>query len=147
MATALLAAIWGGAPERTAAALLIAAYAVTRLAARPLAARYGPLDVTMLTVDLLLLAGLLLLSVRADRSWPIVLTALHSLTVLGYLGGAVNPALRQLGYAIFLTLPAWLGMSPLWIGIVTHQRRLRQHGVDKSWRTRSNGRVSAIPGE
>lgn len=95
--------------------------------------RFASVEIGVMIVDITLLAGLLLLMAKANRWWPILLTALQMMTVLGHLGKWLNPQIMQLAYAIMLFVPAYPGILVLAIGTYRHRRRLQWNGADASW--------------
>lgn len=123
----------GGAPEKTAAGMLATAGLATIAVEHNLPTRFASVEIGVMIVDMALLAGLLVLMTEANRWWPILLTALQMMTVLGHLGKWLNPQIMQLAYAIMLFVPAYPGILVLAVGTYRHRRRLRQNGADASW--------------
>jgi len=125
----------GGKPERTAAALLVAAAVATVLVRSGAERRYSSVESGILAVDVCLLAGLVLVAVRSGRWWSIALAVLQAVTLLGHLGKRLDPELWRLGYAIMITGPAYPGLLALAIGVWQHRQATR---------SMSNGR-SSVP--
>jgi hypothetical protein len=132
---AAYATLRGGGPEKCAAIMLVAALILTALVRPAGAHRFASVQRSVLLVDLTLLAGLVWLAIRADRTWTVFLAAFHGLTLLGHLGRAENPDLWQLGYYLMTNLPFYPGLAALMIGTVAHQRRLQRSRIDPSWKT------------
>ncbi|EZP49959.1 hypothetical protein [Sphingomonas sp. RIT328] len=133
LATLLYAARRGGPPERAAGGMLLAAAVGTLVVRTDFAHRYSSVQGSVVLIDVLLLVGLVALALKADRRWPILLAALHGMTVLGHVGKALNPNLLRLGYAVMISMPALPGLAVLAVGTWRHQLRMRRHGTDPSW--------------
>lgn len=122
------AARWGGRPERTAGALYLVAAAATVLVRPALVHRYAHVETAVLTIDLALMLGLLIVTIRTDRWWPICATAFQTLTVLSHIGKVLNPSLWRYGYQLMAVWSAVPSLLPLLIGIITaaqHQSKKR----------------------
>jgi hypothetical protein len=129
-------ALWrGGGPERAVASLLLAAMAATLLAARaqPL---FSDVQTGVLIVDCALFLGLLGVAMRAERFWPLWMTALQGISVAGHGARAVNPNVIPFAYAALEAFWAYPMLALLAIGTWRHQLRLKKFGIDRSW-TRS----------
>jgi hypothetical protein len=132
--------IKGGAPER-AGALIFAAAAVlsTALAsARP--SRFGSVELGVFAVDVAMLAALLVLALRANRFWPLCVTALQVIGTAGHAVKLADPKVFPLAYAIVLALWSYPMLFLLALGTWNHQKRLTRYGADKSW-SNSSGRL------
>lgn len=123
----------GGSPERCVGWMLLAAAFGTLAVRTTFAQRYSSVQIPVVVVDMLLLFGLTAVALKADRRWPILLTALHCVTLLGHLGKLLNPDLMRLGYAVMIALPTLPGLAVLVIGTRRHRIRLRRFGTDPSW--------------
>lgn len=124
----------GGGPERWAAALLIAAAWATYVL-KPASGRYLKADASIVAVDLGLLACLILLAAKSNRTWPVAIAVLHGITSLGHLSRSVNPDIRGMAYWLILMPPQIGGLIVLAAGTWRHRRRLRRLGADPSWKT------------
>ena len=131
-------ALWrGGPPERWAAASYLIAAAATRIAPLPGGPVYRSLETEILIIDLGLLAVLLVLTVKADRFWPIWATAAHSTAVAVHLTKAINPELMWPLYATAASVSSIAVILILWVGTLRHRRRLKLYGSDRPWRIAS----------
>ena len=140
-------ATWrGGAPERVAALLFVCA-AVSSVAARSdWASRYREVEVGVLIVDAMLLAGLCALSLLADRFWPMVCAALQTIATVSHLARWLDPQATRTAYMLVGTVSGTPSLLILAIGVLRHRRRLAATGTDSSWRT-SSLRSPGIPQE
>ncbi|QXT34856.1 hypothetical protein KV697_13835 [Sphingomonas sanguinis] len=131
--TCLYAIRRGGGPERAAGWMLLAAAIATVAVRSDFKVRYALVQASVAAIDVALLVGLLLLAAKADRRWPMLLAALHAVTVLGHVGKLLNPELLRLGYAVMIALPTLPGLAVLAIGTRRHRSRVRRYGTDPSW--------------
>ncbi len=134
LAACLYAVRRGGAPERAAGWMLLTASFATLVVRTEFSHRYRSIQGSVVLIDVILLAALVALALKADRRWPILLAALHGVTVLGHLGKFLNPHLWRLGYAVMIAVPTLPGLVVLAAGTWRHQSRLRANGTDPSWR-------------
>lgn len=136
-AAALYAWRRGGAPERWAAAMFVAATIASMLARSRQARFLFRFEPGLLAVDLALLGGLLWLALRADRRWPQWCVAWHVVAVAGHLFKGALPHLTLPVYQVMLSLSSWPTLALLIGGTWRHQKRLAQNGADPSWSTSS----------
>ena len=81
------------------------------------------------------------LALRADRYWPIWVSALLGLGVLGHLARWAGPDVFPWAYAVVLTIWSYPILAIIAIGTFNHQRRARA-GISKSYSERAS---NAIP--
>ena len=117
---------WGEEPERVVAGMFVAAAIATPLVRSAIAFRYRDVEVGVLLVDACLLAGLVWITVRVDRWWPLCVTALQLITFLSHVGKAVNPSLWRYGYQLMATWAAWPMVSILALGVLRCHLRKRR---------------------
>jgi hypothetical protein len=96
---AAYAFLHGRADERLAAAICVVATLATRLAVSPLASRYSGVETGVLIVDLLTLAGFILIALRTDRFWPLWVAGLQLTTLVAHMLKAVQLELLPYAYA------------------------------------------------
>jgi hypothetical protein len=126
-------ALWrGGGPERAVAGLLLAATAATILA-RPAGPLFNDVEIGVLLVDGALFLGLLAVAVRAERYWPLWMTALQGIAVAGHGAKAVNPNVIPFAYAVLLAFWAYPMLALLAVATWRHRQRLKRFGIDRSW--------------
>lgn len=127
LAVAAYAFARGRIDERSAAGICIAATLATRLVHSPLADRFAGVEIGVLAVDLLALAGFTVIALRSDRFWPLWVTGLQLTTIVAHLLKAIHIDLLPHAYAA----AARLWVYPIFLIIVvgtwrSHQRRLRE---------------------
>lgn len=131
---ACLYAFWqGGPPERLTGIVFVVAAVATALVdaldpSVPGHTRFG-----VLTVDLLTLAALLVMALRAHRIWTIWTTALQLLTVMAHVANIVAPTKVSWAYAASIILSGFLMPPILAYGTYQHHKRRRSIGSDRAW--------------
>lgn len=133
LAASLLALWRGGGPERAVAVMFALAWAVSVLTFKAL--QYQKPVWFILTVDTLLLLGLLLVMRRANRAWPVVVTSLQFLVVLGHAARAVNVHQLRFVYIVMTEFWPYLQLIVLLTGTILHWRRTATHGAEPSWKS------------
>ncbi|AXJ95794.1 MULTISPECIES: hypothetical protein [unclassified Sphingomonas] len=129
-----LALYAGGAPERWTALIFIVGAAATFIAPFYNAQHpFGRLEPMLLGVDVLMLIGLVGIAVRADRYWPLYVSALHLITIAVHGVKAIQPDLVPWMYAGASGKIAYPMLLLLAIGAVRHRDRVARFGSDPDW--------------
>lgn len=140
----IYAGIRGAAPERIGAAVILVGSALTTIGMSGPSSRYAAVESGALLVDGAALIAFLYLSMRAERFWPLCVTALQIVGTTGHAVKLVDAEVLRTAYAFAMAIWSY----PMWFLIVlgtwNHQKRLARHGVDKSWST-SSGRWDRRP--
>jgi hypothetical protein len=129
--------IAGGKPERVGAA----AYAIACVAsfllysAQPI--RFRSVEAGVFVVDVLVFVAFVILALRANRFWPVWVSALLGLGVLGHLARWAGPEVIPWAYAAVLSIWSYPIMAIIVLGTFNHQRRLKRVGTDPSWSSSS----------
>lgn len=154
-ALALVAAYaWrcGGQPERSAAVMYVSA-TVLEVVARNLDAQpWARFDIAFVSIDMLLLTGLLILALRFGRTWSIFAVAIQLVSTLGHPMKLIYSGILPLTYAILTGSSGWLSLILLAIGTRSAQRAARWRNESKpasrrpaGWRADMAGRSSPRP--
>ena len=132
-ATCLFALWRGGGPERAIAALFSIAWLASIVTDSPKPLRYHGVEVNYLVIDSLLLVGLLAVSRRANRAWPVVATSLQALIVLAHVARAITP--HEVAFVYMIMTAAWpfIQLFVLTGGTAFHWRRTAINGAEASW--------------
>jgi hypothetical protein len=130
------ALLFGGAPERIVALLFLGATALMPFVLS-VQARYTSLEAGALMVDAVMYVALLWLALRAERFWPIWMSAMQGVQLLGHGIGLLDSKLLNLSYAIIDHTICYPMMLLLMIGVQRHRARLVKTGADASWSTSS----------
>ena len=145
LALITLYALWaGGGPERVGAAVYALSVAVTYLALLVHSQMWLNLETGVFIVDAITFLLFLLIALRADRFWPLWVTAFLGLGVLGHLGKLAGPDVFWRAYAFVLAIWSYPILALIALGTFRHQQRLRRYGADRSW-TSSSGRSDPAP--
>lgn len=131
-----LAIRFGGAPERWTAAMFVAAAFASHLVYTAPAVRYSSVERAVAFVDLTLLAGLTVILIRADRFWPILMFAVHGVTVLSHLIKSIDASIVRRAYVIAIAAPGYATLLLLICAVARHHQRKRLSGDDPDWSRR-----------
>lgn len=140
----------GGAPERIVALILVAGSAATWGVTMGIrggrADHFLDLEISVMVVDAAMLAALLAVALRADRFWPLWLTALQGFGVISHIAKAIAPEIMPNVYQIVQAFIAYPGLLLLIAATRWHRRRLRATGHDPSWSRFSPRPAKSWPG-
>ena len=139
----LYAVVAGGAPERIGALVYALSCVVTYVLLELSQVLWRSIEYGVFISDTLLLAFFCVFAVRANRYWPIWVSALLGLGLFGHLARWVGPDVVPWAYAVVLTIWSYPILAIIALGTFNHQQRLKRFGVDRSWSS-SSGR-SAPP--
>jgi hypothetical protein len=127
-------AIWrGGAPERVAGVALLSAAFATFMMESDFATVYVGIEYSVLVVDLVLLAILMVLALYADRYWTMWIAAMHALGTTGHLIKATGIEHLRVVYAIQTTIWSYPIVIVLLIATARHVRRVKRLGRQVDW--------------
>jgi cytochrome bd-type quinol oxidase subunit 2 len=110
-----LAALAGGHAERAGATLYLCLYIVGYLVQH---FQVGNFLWAEALVEIACLAGLLWLSLRRDRWWPLVASALQVMSILVYVAALLNPELSIRSIVVATTTLSLLGLYCLLGGVL-----------------------------
>jgi hypothetical protein len=96
-------------------------------------------------VDLLLLAAICTLAIRANRWWPIPAAGCQLVAVLVHAGKLVEPSMIPNGYAFLVTIWSWPMVLLLALGTWAHRRRLANRIIVPDWKPSSGQRQCPAP--
>lgn len=142
-----LYALWaGGAPERIGATIYAVSVAATFLivTAQP---RHPWLDLEVgaFIVDVAIFLAFIPLALRANRYWPLWVTALLGIGVLGHVAKLMMPDTFWRAYAFVLAFWSYPILALMALGTFLHCRRLKRHGADRSWVSSSDRSTPTPP--
>jgi hypothetical protein len=133
LAVCLYAFAVGGSPERLGAG----AYALACVASHFLfsvpAIKFRSVETGVFFVDVLVFVAFAVLAVRANRFWPIWVSALLGLGVLAHLARWAGPDTIPWAYQLVLSIWSYPILAIIAIGAFNHRRRRARLGTDKSW--------------
>jgi hypothetical protein len=120
----------GGPPERIGATVLALGSLLSVAALPNWAGHVGPVEIGVLVVDIACLVAFALLALRADRFWPIWVSALVGVGALGHLARWFDgPEISTRVYAMSLAIWSYPMLALIAIGTLNHQRRLARQAA------------------
>jgi hypothetical protein len=126
----------GGQPERIGATILAIGSGLTVAVLPSWASHVGPVEIGVLLVDTACLAAFAVLALRADRFWPIWVSALVGVGALGHLARWFDgPEISTRVYAMSLAIWSYPMLALIAIGTLNHQRRVALQAVARSYQT------------
>lgn len=131
----VFAARRGGEPEQSVAAILLATFALDvanhAIFGDPAWFAVNP---GHLVIDLWAFIVLLWVAVRANRAWPLAVSAAQALVVLGHVAKLWELAMVRKAYWVMTQVPFSLQLLVLIFGTAAHMQRSRRLGDYHGWR-------------
>lgn len=125
----------GGEPERLVAAVLAATtlldVANHAMFGEPVFFAVNPGHVV---IDAWAMIALLWIALRANRGWPMLVSAAQIIVVLGHVSKIIELSLVRYGYFAMTQMPLNIQITALLLGTVAHSRREELIGRYHSWR-------------
>jgi hypothetical protein len=134
----------GGAPEKVGIAILAIGSVLSTAVISAQPNRFSSVETGVFLVDVAALVALLLLALRAERYWPLWITALQLIATAGHLVKMVDSHVIRAVYAFVMAFWTYPMLLLVVAGTRGHQRRLARFGADRSWSSFS-GRSEAAP--
>ena len=127
------ALVYGGAPERLGAAVVVL-MAFAQFTGHQLSqAAYLNVDMVSLIVDLVGLLGMTAIALHANRIWPLWTAALQLLSCASHVGRDLSSQAEPLVYSILKSSPTFVVFILLMAGTLQHQLRVKRQGQDSPW--------------
>jgi hypothetical protein len=129
-------AAWrGGGPERVTAFAYVVALAGTISGGfLQVPGQFRVVPVHLFIVDLLLLIGICIIAIRANRWWPIPAAGCQLVAVLVHAGKLIQPGMIPNSYAFLATIWSWPMVALLGLGTWAHRRRVRDGVSVPHWK-------------
>lgn len=124
IAVCAYALLRGGRDERIVAITCIVGTIATHLTISPLRDRYASVEIGVILVDLIVLAGFMLVALRSNRFWPLWVSGLQLTTVFGHLMKGAQTDLLPQAYGAALQFWSYPIVILLGIGTWRHVRRV-----------------------
>lgn len=131
----LYALLKGGPPERIGATILAVGSTITMAAISSRSGRFGSVELGVFLVDVAGMLAFIILALRAERYWPLWVTALQIIAVGGHAIKAADPDTIPRAYAFAMAFWSYPMLLLIALGTWRHQQRLARNGVDPSWST------------
>ena len=128
---------FGGMPERVISSILAATYltdSVYHLAISE--ENFRNVDLGHFLFDFLVLGGMIWVGLRANRVWPLCISALQLVPIMGHISMIIGlPGLVGVYWlmTVAVNLPI---LMILLVGTIAHQRRVRRIGSYADWSIR-----------
>jgi hypothetical protein len=132
-AVCLYAVAFGGGPERVGATAYALACVASHLVYSAPPIKFRSVEIGVFIVDVLIFVVFVVLTVRANRFWPIWVSALLGLGVLGHLARWAGPDTIPWAYQLVLSIWSYPILATVAIGTFNHRRRVARFGTDRSW--------------
>lgn len=143
----VLYALWrGGAPERAVALLILIAVIASALSLNTTAKVFGSREVGVFAIDIALGAAVIVVALKAERFWPLWLSALLILSVLLELAIWYAPYYYRAIYLILHASSAYPTLMLLALGTMRHRHRLKRFGRDPAWSARVRHEIRSAHG-
>lgn len=113
----------GGKPERAVAYMLLGAAVATALVGYGFPQPRGSIRWPVMLVDFALVAGLLWVALKADRLWPMAVTAMQLITAVAHPALEVAATTAPRAYMIAIFMSGFLIPPVLAFGTYLHRRR------------------------
>lgn len=118
----------GGPPERIGAAIIAIGSVISAALVWGRADHHRWVETGVLLIDVACFAAFTMLALRADRFWPLWVSALAGLGILGHVGRwYLGPGIGRGAYIISLVLWSYPILVVIAIGTLNHQRRKAGH--------------------
>ena len=125
VAVILFALLRGGRDERIVALLCLAGVIGTELLLPPPDQRFAGMELGVMAVDLVLLAGFIAVALRSARFWPLWVAGLQLTAAMGHLLKGIDTDLLPHAYGAALTFWSYPILFILAVGTWRHYRRRR----------------------
>jgi hypothetical protein len=133
LAVCLYAFAAGGGPERLGAAIYALACIASHFMFSVPAIKFRSVEGGVFLVDVLVFVAFTFLALRANRFWPIWVSALLGLGVLAHLARLAGPDTMPWAYQLVLSIWSYPILVIIAIGAFNHRQRLMRFGTDRSW--------------
>lgn len=126
----------GGEPERLVAAVLVATTVLDlgnhAMFGEPAFFAVNP---GHLVIDVWAMTALMWVALRANRGWPMWVSAAQIIVVLGHMSKIIELSLVRYGYFAMTQMPLNIQAIALLLGTAAHVRREERVGRYHAWRT------------
>jgi hypothetical protein len=123
----------GGAPERIAGWVILATVVADPLLHVVLQPRFREVDPTHVIIDVARFAGLAAVALRANRYWPIWLSAFQLLALGAHLAKAMDLAIHPVIYGAMQAMWSYGILIGLIVATRVHQRLTAGGATRRSW--------------
>lgn len=133
LVVSLYAFVAGGAPERIGTGAYALACIASHLVFSAPPIKFRSVETGVFIVDVLVFVAFIVLALRANRFWPLWVSAFLGLGILAHLARSAGPNAIPWAYQVVMSIWSYPILAILALGTWTHQRRLARFGSDSSW--------------
>jgi len=129
---------WGGGPERGMAVLFTGVLMLPSVVFRLSAAgtmMFGNFQGLYIALDVVALAGFVLIGLNANRNYPLWVAAFQMVAVGSHLVKSMVDAVSPLAYMVMAVGPSYCQIGLLLVGLLRHRARIKRFGPYRDWRT------------
>lgn len=127
---ALYAVVRGSRDERLISLICVAGALATHVLISPLRHRFAGVEIPVMIIDILVLAGFMLVALRSSRFWPLWVAGLQLTTMLGHLLKAIDLSLLPRAYGASMAFWAYPIVLIVAVGTWRGHRRRTRHGPE-----------------
>lgn len=127
------AAVRGGAPERSAAAVMLIGSVGSALVQRSGPTSFHGIEWGIFAIDVADQLLLTAIALAANRHWPLAVAGIHLVAVMTHLTALMLPFLHPGIYARAEVVESLLVLVLIITATWRHQRRSRKHAIDPPW--------------
>ncbi|GAB5486497.1 MAG: hypothetical protein Pars2KO_00670 [Parasphingorhabdus sp.] len=136
LAAVVIYAIYrGGTPERAVASVALLAVSLDPFVHSVTPVAYSKMDPGHLVIDVIVWGAFLWVALRANRFWPLCVVSLQTIALVAHIAKLMDVSIHPQAYFIMQVASSYPLLITLAIGTYCHQRRLKEHGTDPSWRS------------
>lgn len=122
----------GGRPEQAGATMFAVAAALSVALRSTWPFRYRGVEHGLIWVDIALLVGLTMLTLRSRRLWPMGCVALHAISTMAHIARFFDPQATKTAYMLIATLSSFTTPALLIGGTIFYRKRLRANAAHYS---------------
>jgi len=145
LAVCLYAFALGGGPERLGAAVYATACIASHFVFSAAPSKFQSVEIGVFIIDVVLFVAFAAIAVRANRFWPIWVSALLGLGVLAHLARWAGPDTIPWAYQLAMSIWSYPILAIIAIGTFNHRKRLARSGTDRSWSSSSRASGPRLP--
>ena len=135
----LYAFVAGGGPERIGAGAYALACIASHLLFSAPSIKYRFVETGVFIVDIIVFIAFTGIALRANRFWPLWVTALLGLGVLAHMARWAGPGAIPWAYQVIMSIWSYPILALIALGTFKHCQRLKRFGADPDW-TSASGR-------
>lgn len=128
---------WGAGPERGLAIMFSGVMVGPSILFRLMSGNaliFGNLASVYVAVDVIALAGFVLIGLNANRNYPLWVAGFQMVAVGSHVVRGLVDSVSPIAYAVLAVGPSYCQLVVLLVGLLRHRARLRRFGPYRDWR-------------